>query len=135
MAGTVEFSDCDDGTKQIFSAPNVTLSSSSMFVVIQDCPCKIVTLDNVEQTSTTLSVTVSTTDTCPTAAGSSRLSTGAVIGIAVGAVVLAILAVTLIVLLAKRKRRQYKQQAILQASSINMNSMSATGGGSLSSAR
>ena len=118
IGGTVEFEQCVDGKVEILAAPNVTVLSSGTFVPIQNCPCKSIALSSVETNAMSISVVLTVTDTCGTG-GSNRLSTGAIVGIAVGSVAGAALLVLLIVLLSRRKERKETRIAMTNAHFIN----------------
>ena len=94
----------------VVEAGSVEGSFDSVVATSED-PCESVALADQSQTGTTLSVTVTSTNTCNSGGGG--LSSGAIIGIAVGAAVVGVALGLLVVLLLVRQRK--KRLAVFKA--------------------
>ena len=119
--GQVNFTACDSGTVQVVSAESLSLGPNAQFN--PSCSCADAASEGITTSATSASVVVSVSNAQPGCGTDRSLSTGAIVGIAVGATIFGILLVVGLVLLTLFARGRRQQEAVAAAHSINMDHM------------
>lgn len=136
--GALNFTACNSGVVSVLSTTGGIISVGSGSSLNPTCPCASVSVTSTQITSTSLSVTVMaqpilddpkcTSTSSPAAGGEDRLSTGAIVGISIGAIIGGVGVAVAAVLITQYMLKKSSADAAIRAKAFNMQQMGAGGG-------
>ena len=109
--GTLQVTACGSGQLGVLQANGGVVTGSNLHITAIPCAgCQAASVTGTQIASTTISATVSVTG-CRSGEGET-LPVGAIVGIAIGAVLIGVLIVFFVVFLTKRQRQQHQEEAV-----------------------